>query len=119
MVVSSKPCLRAVSAESSRDDESTTFTRTVCRLAVCARARACAASAHSSPPLYTGTTTSTFRLGGAGSSGLVIEEALVDRHADDLEVEPQRPVVDVPKVVLHPLFHFLQCVGFAAQAVHL
>src|SRR5690606_10959535 len=55
----------------------------------------------------------------AACSGLLIYEAFPYREGNDLEIEPQRPVVDVPEVVLHAPFHFLKRVGFTAQAVYL
>jgi len=37
----------------------------------------------------------------------------------DLEIEHQRPIVDVIEVVLHPLFHFLVRIGLTAVTVDL
>src|SRR5690606_20882587 len=123
MTLTPNPCCWAMLTEASRDVESTTLTETTWRLASRARARAAAASFQTAPPLYTGTTTSTRKVFASGAvpamsdSGLVIEEALPHRHGNDLKVEPQRPVVDVPEVVLHPLLHLFKRIGLAAQAI--
>src|SRR5690606_6255826 len=50
---------------------------------------------------------------------VLVDEALEDRHQDDPQVEPGRPVLHVVQVVLHAAGHLLDRIGFTAQAVHL
>ena len=41
------------------------------------------------------------------------------RHQQNLQIQPQRPVLDVPEVVLDAQRHFLRRVRLAAEAVNL
>lgn len=50
---------------------------------------------------------------------LVADEAFKDREENDLEIQPERPVLDVLKIVLNSALHLIQGVGFAAAAVDL
>src|SRR3546814_11044330 len=51
------------------------------------------------------------------SVGMGVEAADKQRAQEDVEVERDGPVLDVVKVVLHPVLHLLDRVSFAAEAV--
>src|SRR3546814_2370206 len=53
------------------------------------------------------------------SVGMGVDEADKQRAQEDVEVERDGPVLDVVKVVLHPVLHLLDRVSLAAEAVHL
>src|SRR5690606_23803123 len=118
MPVTSKPCCRATSSDPSLDAVSTTHTRTTWRLWSRACAIAAAASTQRDPPLRVGTITCTDSAA-PPDSGLCIEKTLPDRQQNNAQVQPQRPVIDIPEVVLNALFHLFQRVGLAPETIHL
>src|SRR5690606_6570887 len=116
--VTSKPYCRATSSVPSLDAVSTTHTRTAWRLWSRARATAAAASIQRGPPLRVGMITCTDSAA-LPTSGLSIAKTLPDRKQNDAQIQPQRPVVDIPEVVLDALLPFLERVGLAAEAIDL
>src|SRR3546814_13556048 len=53
------------------------------------------------------------------SIGVLAGEAREDRHHDDLEVEPERPVLDVGEIVVYPPADLFDRLGLATPAVDL
>src|SRR5262249_4511703 len=59
-------------------------------------------------------------VGGAQRSVRVAaDEALPERQADDLQIEPEAPVLHVVQIELHAAHHLFDAVGFAAITVDL
>src|SRR3546814_16589549 len=53
------------------------------------------------------------------SIGVLAGEAREDRHHDELEVEPERPVLDVGEIVVYPPADLFDRLGLATPAVDL
>src|SRR4029079_4751833 len=53
------------------------------------------------------------------SVGIAAPEELEDRVNEDAQVEPEAPILDVPKVAIDPLLHQLETGGFSAETIDL